>query len=111
MNNKKRIISVAGSCFLVLALLLTIKTIRPCRHCGLPIEIQDVETKEIKVFRESLMAIMFSPNASFLHRRCVESYLLDNPIERDEGGAIIQKVAYPEEPSLYLPLVLPLQEQ
>tara|TARA_R110000796_G_scaffold99855_1_gene208262 strand:- start:593 stop:928 length:336 start_codon:yes stop_codon:yes gene_type:complete len=111
MTNKKRILSVAGSCLLVLALLLAIKPIRPCRHCGLPIEMQDIETEEIKIFRESLIAIMFSPNASFLHWLCVEGYLRDNPIERDEKGAIIQKIGYAQEPSIHLPLVLPPQEE
>jgi hypothetical protein len=111
MTNKKRIISVTGLCLLVLVLLFAIKPIRPCRYCGLPIEIQDVETKEIKIFRESLMAIMFSPNASFLHWRCVDGYLLDNPIERDKEGKIIQKISYPQEQSLHLQLALPPQEE
>ena len=111
MTNTKRIISVVGLCFFVLILLLSIKPARICRQCGLPLHIQDWETEEVKIFRESLMAIMFSPNASFLHWRCVDGYLLDNPIERDKEGKIIQKVSYPQEQSLHLPLALPLQEE
>jgi hypothetical protein len=111
MTNKKRIISVACSCLLVLVLLLAIKPIRSCRQCGLPIVMQDVETEEIKIFRESLMAMIFSPNASFLHWRCVDSYLLDNPIERDKEGKIIQRLSYSQKPSRHLPLASPPQEE
>ena len=91
MVNKKRIYSVLGLCSLVLVLLCMIKPHRKCTQCELPVYIQDVETGEITIYRESLLVRMFSPNCSFLHLYCLDDYFRDHPIERDEEGRIIPK--------------------
>ena len=91
MVNKKRIYSVLGLCSLVLVLLCVIKPHRTCTQCERPIYIQDVETEEVAIYRESLLVRIFSPNSSFLHLPCVDDYLRDHPIERDEEGHIIPK--------------------
>jgi hypothetical protein len=38
------------------------------------------------------MSRIFSPNSSFLHLICVQDYLDDHPLERDEDGNIIPKI-------------------
>jgi hypothetical protein len=111
MIRKKTLYFFIGLLFLSVVILCGIQPCRRCTQCNSPIYVQDVETDEIKIYRESLIARIFSPNASFLHWHCVPEYLEDHPLERDENGNIIPKTNYPQEPSRRLPLALQLQEE
>lgn len=79
--------------FIVLSsLILTqVKPARRCTQCDCPIYIDKENSDELKIFRESLIVRMFSPNTSFLHLMCVEQYLKEHPLERDAEGNIIPK--------------------
>ncbi len=111
MINKKTIYFLIGLLFLSTVVLCGIQPSRRCTQCNLPIYIQDVETGKIEIYRESLIARMFSPHASFLHWLCVQDYFDDNPIERDDNGNIIPKINYPQGSNRRLPLALQLQEE
>ena len=91
MFSKKKVYVFMFLLMTVVSSLLLIQTDRKCTQCGLPIYIQDVETEEITIYRESLLVRMFSPNCSFLHLYCLDDYFRDHPIERDEEGHIIPK--------------------
>jgi hypothetical protein len=111
MTNKKSIYLLIGLLFLFTLILCGIQPARRCTQCNQPIYIEDVETGELGIYRESLIVRIFSPNASFLHWLCVQDYLHDHPIERDQNGRIIPKINYPQEQGRYLPLALRLREE
>ena len=111
MINKKVIYSLLGLLFLATAILCGVQPARRCTQCDLPILVEDVQTCKIDIYRESLIARIFSPNASFLHWLCVPDYLKDHPLERDENGNIIPKTSYPQGSGRHLPLALQLQEE
>jgi len=79
--------------FIVLSsLILTqVKPARKCTHCGYPIYVED-SSGELQIYRESLIARIFSPKSSFMHFICVPDYLRENPLERDAEGNIIPKI-------------------
>lgn len=89
MFSKRKIYSFFIFIILVFITLTVIKPTRKCTQCGYPIYVDNYGESE--PFRESLLAMIFSPNTSFLHLICVEDYFKDNPIERDSEGKIIPK--------------------
>ena len=92
MFSKKKVYIFLTFLTSVIVLLLVIQPARRCNQCGHPIYRENPTTNEVEIFRESLMARIFSTNSSFLHLICVQDYLDDHPIERDENGNIIPKM-------------------
>jgi hypothetical protein len=92
MFSKKNLYIFLTLFFSTMILLTSIKPARTCTQCDCPIYFEIENSGEIEIFRESLLARMFSLNTSFLHLSCVNDYLRDHPIERDEEGNIIPKI-------------------
>lgn len=92
MFTKKRLYLLLSAITIVIVMSLVIQPARKCSQCGQDILVMDHETKEIHVYREPISAYLFSPHSNFLHMTCVDDYLLDHPIERDEEGHIIPKI-------------------
>jgi hypothetical protein len=92
MVTKKNIYLLLSVATLVIVMSLAIQPSKQCGQCGQDILIMNPVTEEISVYREPLIAYLFTAHSNFLHQTCVDDYLRDHPIQRDGEGHIIPKM-------------------